>query len=303
MISFDNGTVTRPPDSSEQPPEAGHSWWQRIRLVYLLAVGIVGALSFTAAWLWPRSATEPPSAEPALYALRIQVLDPDGQPVGGATVRTSTGNEPQLLPDGWWEVEIPATKVPADRKVTVWAEHAGWEGGRTDLELGGDPYPRAEVRLKAADSAPPTVLPAAERSRRSPPPIYALRVQILDSDGQPVEGSTVRVSVGNELQLLPDGWWEVEIAAAKLPQGRTVTIWAQHISGSGRKTLTLGDDPNPTIEVALKARIRDHAPISIEVYNADEIPISKYTFPNPSNYEIVQENDSTKVIIRLERQE
>jgi hypothetical protein len=99
-----------------------------------------------AAWLLPL----PP--KPTIYAVRVQVLDPQGQPVSGSTVRTSAGNEPHLLPDGWWEVQIPATKVPADGLVALWATHEAWEGNHAELRLGKDTNPRVEIRLKTPES-------------------------------------------------------------------------------------------------------------------------------------------------------
>lgn len=80
------------------------------------------------------------------------MLDPQGRPVEGAKVRASAGNEPQQLPDGWWEVEIAEAKVPSNGWVSVWAEHENWDGNRVDLHLENDPNPRAEVRLKEPET-------------------------------------------------------------------------------------------------------------------------------------------------------
>jgi len=86
--------------------------------------------------------------KPDLYEVRVQTLDPEGRPVGGATVRTSTGNEPHFLQDGWWEVQVPRVKVPRDGKISIWAEHKAWEGSQTDITLANDANVRAEIRLK-----------------------------------------------------------------------------------------------------------------------------------------------------------
>jgi hypothetical protein len=99
------------------------------------------------AWLWLRS---PP--KPVLYEVRVHVLDPQGRPATGATVRAGAGNEPHLLPDGWWEVQIPAAKVPADGRISLWAEHADWEGSRVSLRLNTERNPQAEIRLKQPES-------------------------------------------------------------------------------------------------------------------------------------------------------
>jgi hypothetical protein len=107
---------------------------------------LLAALSLTA-WLWPR-----PPEKPALYSVRVQVLDPQGHPVDGSKIRTSTGNEPHLLPDGWWEIQIPAAKVPADGRVTLWAEHKDWEGNHRDLTLASDPNPQVQIPLKQPET-------------------------------------------------------------------------------------------------------------------------------------------------------
>ena len=91
----------------------------------------------------------PPSPKPELYSVRVQILDPQGQPVSGSAVRASAGNEPHLLPDGWWEIQIPAAKVPADGQISLWAAHEAWEGNRADLRLGEDPNPRVEISRPA----------------------------------------------------------------------------------------------------------------------------------------------------------
>jgi TIR domain-containing protein len=118
-----------------------------------VGLSFLGVLLTLGAWLWPRTPTRPPlPMKPAIYALRVQVLDPQGRPVSGTKVRASAGNEPQFLPDGWWEIEIPAAKVPHDGNVSVRADHEAWEGTRVDLRLSDDPNPKVEIRLKAPES-------------------------------------------------------------------------------------------------------------------------------------------------------
>jgi hypothetical protein len=131
-----------------KPLRALINWWN-----WGIAISLLGLVATLAAWLWPLSpATPPQSVKPGLYAVRVQVFDPQGHPVEGAKVRTSAGNEPQLLSDGWWEIEIPAVKVPKDGRISLWADHKEWAGNRTDLTLSDDPNPRAEIRLKEPES-------------------------------------------------------------------------------------------------------------------------------------------------------
>ena len=99
-----------------------------------------------------RSPKPEPLPKPAIYAVRVLVLDSHGRTLEGSKVRVSTQNEPQQTPDGWWEVEIPAAKVPTDGQVTIWANHEEWEENHANLRLGNDPNPRLEIRLKDPES-------------------------------------------------------------------------------------------------------------------------------------------------------
>ncbi|HEV7507407.1 MAG TPA: TIR domain-containing protein [Thermoanaerobaculia bacterium] len=116
-------------------------WWN-----LGIALGLLGIVATIATWQWPVS------PKPMIYAVRVQVLDPQGQPVSGSTIRTSAGNEPHLLPDGWWEVQIPAAKVPSDGLIALWAAHEAWEGNHVELRLGKDTNPRVEIRLKTPET-------------------------------------------------------------------------------------------------------------------------------------------------------
>lgn len=122
--------------------------------VWATILAILGLAATLGAWLWPRApeVTIEGPPEVALYSLRIQTLAPDGNPVAIETIRVSAGNEPQRLPDGWWEVEIPAAKLPHDRKITVWAESDKWATGRENLTLEMDPNPSLEIRMGPAQS-------------------------------------------------------------------------------------------------------------------------------------------------------
>jgi hypothetical protein len=123
-------------------------WWS-----WGIALSLLGLAVTLAAWLLPRSPEPPPQPiKPGLYAVRVQVLDPQGHPVEGATVHTSAGNEPHRLSDGWWEIQIPAVKVPKDGRVSLWADHPDWTGNRTGLTLGDDPNPPAEIHLKEPET-------------------------------------------------------------------------------------------------------------------------------------------------------
>lgn len=141
-------TVEASAISRFKPAKPRKKWWD-----WGIAISLIGLVATLIAWLRPFSPPPPPqSNKPEIYAVRVQVLDPQGHPVEGAKVRASTGNEPQGLPDGWWEVEIPAAKVPKDGRISLWADHQSWEGNRVDLSLGDDPNPRAEIHLKEPET-------------------------------------------------------------------------------------------------------------------------------------------------------
>jgi hypothetical protein len=124
------------------------AWWNWGAMLSLL-----GVILTLGAWLLPRSpSTLPPPQRPPLYSIRVQVLDPQGRPVTGSRIRSSAGNEPHLLPDGWWQVEIPAAKVPANGQISMWAQHESWEGNRVSLRLREDPNPQVEIRLKQLET-------------------------------------------------------------------------------------------------------------------------------------------------------
>jgi len=155
------------------------AWWS-----WATALTILGVVVTLVTWFWPRSpGPVPGSGKPEIYAIRVQVLDPQRRAVGGAKVRSSAGNEPQLLPDGWWEIEIPAAKLPIDGRVTLWAEHPEWGGSQGELVLGKDPNPRIELHLKEPESRLRGQV-VDERDRA------LAGVRILRQDGGPGEART-----------------------------------------------------------------------------------------------------------------
>ena len=160
-----------------------------------IAIGIIGALLTALAWYFPREPDPTPS--PELYALRVQVLDPDGRPVDGSTIRVSSGHEPHLLPDGWWQIEIPRAKLRRDGQITLWAEHPKWNNARKVLRLAEDPNPQAEVRLEV--------------------PRERISGVVVDVEGRGVEGArvSVRDHTGSTATTNREGWFELWVTAAR----------------------------------------------------------------------------------------
>lgn len=194
----------------------------RTRWSWGIGLSLLGVIVTVAAWLWPLSPTPPPPpTRPPIYAVRVQVLDPQGRPVTGATVRASAGNEPQQTPEGWWEVEIPAAKVPAAGRISLWAQHAEWEGNQVDLRLGEEPAPRAEIRLKDPESW--------------------LRGQVVMANGQAVAGARVFRQGGVSAVALTDheGHFELKLS---VPRETKVRLRAERQEASGETYCFAGRD-------------------------------------------------------------
>src|SRR5436305_11764404 len=101
----ETGKATAPralSSSRAQPSRDRGNWRPWATRLSLLAVPLALVV-----WLWARGPSPPQRGKPALYAVRVQVLDPQGHPVVAAKVRASAGNEPHLLPDGWRAIQIP----------------------------------------------------------------------------------------------------------------------------------------------------------------------------------------------------
>jgi hypothetical protein len=176
VITSASGRDERPGFAYEAKRRAWWSWGVGLSLlVVVLALGT---------WFWRRALEPSPSPpKPEIYAVRVQVLDPQGRPVGGSKIRASSGNEPHQLPDGWWEVQIPAAKVPIGGQISLWAEHEEWEENQLDLRLGEDPNPQIKIRLKE----PETWLRGRVVDRRDR---ALLGVRVTPEDGAPGEAIT-----------------------------------------------------------------------------------------------------------------
>lgn len=191
-----------PAEGRRSPFARGSAWsWG-------VGISILGVVLTVAAWLWPFPPDAgPPTSLPALYAIRVQVLDPQGIPASASKVRASVGNEPQRLPAGWWEVEIPAAKLPLDGKVSLWAESATGQVGRVELHLDADPNPRAEIQV-AEPEAP-------------------LRGRVVDGTGRAVAGALVSTydGAGGTVLTGKDGRFEMKLS---VPRETRVRLRAEH---------------------------------------------------------------------------
>lgn len=133
-------------------PGAGarpRSWW-----IWGITLALLGVLLALAAWLWPRADPEPPPPppKPEMYAVRVQVLAPQGRRVTDATVHASVGNEPLHASDDSWEIRIPGANVPTSGWITVSAKHQDWGENQEKVRLGADQNVQVEIRLKEPES-------------------------------------------------------------------------------------------------------------------------------------------------------
>jgi hypothetical protein len=113
------------------------------------------------------------------YRGRVIVLDPQGHPAAGATLRTTVSNETTATSQDTAVITIPKALVPADAKVTIFADlESAFLHGRTDAQLGADLNPSITVNLRVARDATVTGL-------------------VQDDAGRAVAGASVSV-VGGE---------------------------------------------------------------------------------------------------------
>jgi len=143
---------------------------------WLRASGGLGAFALLL-FLWPKLA---PASGPDVYRLRVTVLGPQGQPVENAEVRSSAGGEQKKF-QGGWEVDVPASTLPADRKVTVYADKTFQHGSR-EVVLDKDFQPAVTVELREDRSA-------------------KVSGTVQDLEGHAVEGARVSV-VGHDAEAV-----------------------------------------------------------------------------------------------------
>jgi serine/threonine protein kinase len=170
-------------------------------------LGFLAVVLTLGAWLWPRFQTaRQPSPKPEAYAVRVLVVDPQRRPVD-ATIRPPTGSVLRRLPDGWWEVAIPAGKVPADGWISIRAEHDDWEANRKDLHLEVDPNPRVVIPLKSPESW--------------------LRGEVVDPNNRPVAGARVSRLEGAREEAVtgPKGRFELKLP---VPPEKRVRLRTEH---------------------------------------------------------------------------
>src|SRR5260370_33754432 len=83
----------------------------------------------------------------AVYRIRALLVTPEGIPVDDAKLWSTVGGESKRVPGGY-EIDVPKASIPADRKVTLLAEHeASFLAGKTEILLASDLNPVVLLRL------------------------------------------------------------------------------------------------------------------------------------------------------------
>jgi hypothetical protein len=143
---------------------------------------------------------------PAVYQVRVIVLDTKGTPVEDAKVWSSFGGEPKKVAGGW-QFDIPNETVPADRKLKVYATlPAAFLSGEREALLGDDHHPGVTIELVRVETS--------------------IRGIVTDDRGRAVEGAEVTVvGYGSEqYKTRADGSFELPAHAA---DGQQVQLHAQ----------------------------------------------------------------------------
>jgi hypothetical protein len=167
-----------------------------------------------------------------VYRVRILVLNPDGIPTPGASLHTTASNETTTTSDGTGEVAIYMQTMPADGKVTIYADLSSekWHG-HSDVQLGNDPNPSVAIHLVPEERATVSGL-------------------IEDDARHAVLGATVSIVGGASTQTGPDGTFTLKTNAAAGQQVRVhvekfgyIAINQDHPAGGGPVTITIDRAP------------------------------------------------------------
>jgi hypothetical protein len=174
-----------------------------IQRSWLKASGGLGAFALML-FLWPQLT---PAPGPDVYRLRVTVLGPQGQPVEDTEVHSSVGGEQKKV-QGGWEVDIPASALPVDRKLTVFADRSSaFLHGSREVVLDKDFQPAVTVELKEDHSS-------------------MVSGRAVDPEGHALDG--VRVSVvhyeSEAVTTGPEGAFTLAVHAAP---GQTIRLHAE----------------------------------------------------------------------------
>jgi hypothetical protein len=170
-----------------------------------------------------------------VYRVRTLALSPDGIPTPGASFRTAVPNETTTTSDGTGEVAIYRQSMPADGKVTIYADYEDpnserWHG-HSEIQLGKDPNPSVTIYLVPEERATVTGF-------------------VEDDSQHAVPGATVSIVGGGSTRTGPDGKFTLNTNAAA---GQQVVIHVEKLGyvavdqnhPAGRNPVTVTIDHAP----------------------------------------------------------
>jgi RNA polymerase sigma factor (sigma-70 family) len=176
-----------------------------------------------------RTARAEPPPRPAadnieMFDFHGQVLDPDGRPVQGASIYAL--QKPYFPPPQGGTAQIPPTIARSDREgrfegvldqgSSDWMPHSNDLGWRDDKILAVKPgYGFAQIRAGSIGDNREATLTLV-------PDDVPIKGRVVDSEGRPVVGATVRVLSIDFPK--PDTDLDAVLASAELPRGRFETL-------------------------------------------------------------------------------
>jgi hypothetical protein len=163
-----------------------------------------------------------------LYRLRVTALDPAGDPLVGATIKTTATNSRSTGEDGIGELAIPRAALQQDGKITIFADKpTAFLQGSKDITLADDPNPTITIRLQRLPGATVTGI-------------------VEDQEGHALAGVHVTVPGGNATTTDNDGNFtlqtttapgeELELHAEK--PGYTA-LTQRHVAGGAPATIVI----------------------------------------------------------------
>ncbi len=112
-----------------------------------------GVALFVLVLFWWLSPLAPVGTADGLLTIRATVLGVDKMPIEDAQVWSSLGGESKRVAGGW-EFEIPESKLPIDRKLTIYAAHRpAFLKGSLEIKLGQERMVTAKIQLVRDTSA------------------------------------------------------------------------------------------------------------------------------------------------------
>lgn len=162
-----------------------------------IAVDAGGGIAlFVLVLLWWTSPSAPVGTGDGFVTVRLTLLGRDAVPVEDAQVWSSVGGEVKKIAGGW-EIEIPVSKLPSNRKLTVYAaQQYNHLEGQTDIAVGNEHLVTASIKFERDMSA-------------------KVSGTVFDASRVPIAGATVSiVGVADTVSTNNQGYFSLAAHAA-----------------------------------------------------------------------------------------